>query len=268
MHRTSWLAAYAVHEFVCDATLQLRSRIYLKGITVQRIFVPSSGESDWRKLLGDPETHWVRGRSAFETATSWERSANAERGLPTEIAAALDTVAELASAELLIAIPEHKVALTGRGKPSQNDVWALLKGKRGLISMAVEAKAGEPFDVTVGEWNRARGTGRENRLRQLCSLLDIIGDPPAELRYQLLHRSASAILEAQRFGASAAVMLVQSFGNCDDAWIDFSRFADALGAEATRGRVAVTRCANAVSLYLGWVDCKVASDRPQLTATP
>src|SRR4051794_6035935 len=107
---------------------------------MKRIFVPSSGLSDWRRLLADPNRHWVIGNSAFEVAVSWERSQKTERGLPGEITAALDQVEDLTGSSLLIAFPEHKVKLNGGRRPSQNDVWALLTSPHGLISMTVEGK--------------------------------------------------------------------------------------------------------------------------------
>lgn len=118
---------------------------------MKRVLTPTYGASDWRKFLADPETQWVRTASAFETAVSWESAQSTPRGLPIEIAAALDKHPDLSGAKLLVALPEHKVRLEGRGKASQNDVWALLRTERGYISMAVEGKAGEPFASTVAE---------------------------------------------------------------------------------------------------------------------
>src|SRR4051812_37501571 len=92
---------------------------------MSRIFFPSHGPTHWRQFLGNPDIHWKRGRSAFELAMSWEVAQRQRRGLPREIAAALDSDPRLRSAELRFALPEHKVALdTGRGK-SQSDLWAL-----------------------------------------------------------------------------------------------------------------------------------------------
>ncbi len=34
--------------------------------------VPSSRPEDWRRFLADPGMHWVRGRSTWEVAHSWE----------------------------------------------------------------------------------------------------------------------------------------------------------------------------------------------------
>ena len=126
---------------------------------MKRVLVPTDGATDWRKLLGDPETQWVRSASAFETAVSWESAQRSERGLPVEVAALLDQHHALAKAKLLIALPEHKVALQGRGKASQNDVWALLRAGDQYISMAIEGKAGEPFASSIADWSREASEG-------------------------------------------------------------------------------------------------------------
>src|SRR5260370_33711628 len=112
---------------------------------MKRVFIPSCGASDWRKLLADPETQWERKASAMELAVSWEAAQKTDRGLPLEIAKALDQVPSLAGAHLLVSLPEHKVTLKGRGKASQNDVWALLRPGNGNVSRAGEGKGAGPL---------------------------------------------------------------------------------------------------------------------------
>ncbi len=57
-------------------------------------------------LLADPETRWKPGFSAMAAAQSWE----AADSLPAEVAEILGP-----DAELLLAIPEHRVSLPGGG---------------------------------------------------------------------------------------------------------------------------------------------------------
>src|SRR3954454_23688402 len=97
----------------------------------KRILIPTLAASEWRRFLADPKIHRERGASALELAVSWERAERTERGVPEEIAQALDREPTLAGANVLIALPEHKVALKGLGRASQNDVWVLLKTKSG-----------------------------------------------------------------------------------------------------------------------------------------
>ena len=227
---------------------------------MKRIFVPTRGTSDWRALLADPDNQWERKASAMELAVSWEFAQKSERGLPSEVAKALDEQPDLNGARLLVAMPEHKVALKGRGKASQTDVWTLLTTGKGYISMAVEGKAGEPFASTLAEWLVSASDGKKERLEYLCELLQAGSTPATDLRYQLFHRTASAVIEAQRFGAKVAVMLVQSFRDDPVSWTDFSKFCALLGTAAIRGGVAEARRTGTERLFLGWVDSTAASD--------
>lgn len=231
-----------------------------KGKLMKRVFIPTFGATDWRRFLADPDTQWERKASAMELAVSWECAQKTERGLPPQVASALDSIPELAGCCLLVALPEHKVTLKGRGKPSQNDVWALLRVGERYVSMAVEGKAGEPFASTVGEWLKAASDGKKERLDDLCKILQMQADPSPDLRYQLFHRAASSVLEAKRIGANMAVMLVQSFREDKLSWHDFAAFCSALGTTAIRGGLAEARRSDTERLFLGWVDCPVATD--------
>src|SRR5688500_16409156 len=94
---------------------------------MKRLFVPTEGAASWRGLLADPVKHWKRGASALELAASWERAARTERGLPKEVAAVLDRHRSTRGGSLLFGIPEHQVPLPGGSRPSQTDLWAVLK---------------------------------------------------------------------------------------------------------------------------------------------
>ena len=229
-------------------------------LSMSRILVPTSGATDWKRLLADPDKHWVRGRSAYETAVSWEHAQRSERGIPHEIAAAMDEHAGLRGARLLLALPEHKVKLVGPGKASQNDVWALVRSGDGLISLAVEGKAGESFASTVGEWLQEASDAKKLRLEHLCQVLQIEHPPSPALRYQLFHRTASALIEADRFGAAHAVMVVQSFQQDERSWNDFRSFCEQLGSRSDSGGILEIRRAAGPKLYLGWVSCQAATD--------
>jgi hypothetical protein len=49
----------------------------------------------------------------------------------------------------------------------------MLKGARGLISLAVEGKAGESFAETIGDWRKDASDGKETRLAFLCEQLGL-----------------------------------------------------------------------------------------------
>ena len=52
----------------------------------------------------------------------------------------LSQIPSLKDLDTIFAIPEHKVALPGGARPSQNDVWILAETPAGLVSISVEGK--------------------------------------------------------------------------------------------------------------------------------
>lgn len=196
-------------------------------------------------------------RSSLQSLGSAPRT---KRGLPVEIAQAIDGEPTIEGSKVLIALPEHKVRLKGRGRASQNDVLVLLRAGSGYASMAIEGKAGEVFDSTLSKWLEDASKGKTDRLKYLCEMLGIAGEPDPTLRYQLFHRSASALIEAERFGAASAIMMVQSFREDPVSWEDYRKFALFLQCEAIRGGVVCAGACKSRPLYLGWVDCKPATD--------
>ena len=103
---------------------------------MSRVYIPSAGPSAWQAFLAEPEKHWRTGYSARTLAYSWEASDS----LPAEISAMFDE-----SAELLIAISEHKVHLDGGTRSSQSDVFALIRFGTSTCAAAIEGKVNEPF---------------------------------------------------------------------------------------------------------------------------
>jgi hypothetical protein len=231
-----------------------------------RIFLPSTGRDDWRRLLSDPDRHWRQGKSAFECAAAWEGARKSPRGLPALVATALDSHPKTANAELLVAIPELQVDLPGGGHPSQNDVWALLRGAAGTISLAVEAKSGESLDRLVGEWlaDAPPASGKPVRLQFLQDSLGLQGVDVSALRYQLLHRATSSLVQAERFGARFAVLLIHSFGgHADDkSREDYQRFAEAMGCTPAFNAVGIVERRTTVPLLIGWLTDVPAGSNP------
>lgn len=227
-----------------------------------RLFMPTFGPSDWRRLVADPARHWRARKSAYELAVTWEASRSTPRGIPVDVAALLDTVPSLAGAELLIGIPEHRSDLDGGGHGSQTDLWALLATGKHLISIAVEGKAGEKFDKPVHRWldDASSRSGKPARLRQLCSVLGITEQQALRCRYQLLHRASVAILEARRFHLRRAVFLVQSFVADTESFGDFDCFAQQLGTRATEDAIAYIGERGGVELWMGWLSSKPADE--------
>jgi hypothetical protein len=209
-----------------------------------KIYIPSLGPQSWQALLADPEKQWKTRYSARTIAHCWEEAGGL---LPPEIAALFGD-----DAELLIAMPEHKVWLGDIGRPSQTDVFALVKSKNKAIAVAVEGKVNESFGPTIRDWYLDPSPGKEKRLQRLCDLIDVPFPPPDELHYQLFHRTASAVLEAERFKTDDAAMIVHSFSP-EKKWFDaYAPFLGLLGLTASQGELVSKRLSSGRTLYFGW----------------
>ncbi len=217
------------------------------------LYVPTSGVEDWRRHLADPEKHWCTGFSARALAYAWETAG----GFPPEIQDLFTQSSDPAfhDVELLLAIPEHKVLLPPYGgHPSQNDLFALAKDREGhLIALTVEGKVSEPFDKTLAQWNIEKSPGKEERLTFIKETLGLTQELPLTIRYQLLHRTTSAIMEARRFSARSAIMIVQSF-NQSDLWFDeYQVFLKMFGIlEASVGKLYSLTETQGIRVYSGW----------------
>jgi hypothetical protein len=218
------------------------------------IFIPTTGPDDWRRLLADPDKQWRAGFSARALAHCWEQA----KGFPPEVEDlfAHSGVSAFRRMDLLAAFPEYRVALPGRGHASQNDLFVLAKrGDGQLAAIMVEGKVSEPFGPAVGEWLAAYSREKKARLGSIEILLGL-DDTPLHIRYQLLHRTASAVIVARRFNAASAVMLAHSFSQ-DGAWFeDFAAFTRLFGAEAQAGHLLSLRQMTDVTIYAGWVQGK------------
>ena len=213
-------------------------------------YIPTDGPSSWQALLGDPVKHWKTGRSARTLAYCWESA----KGFPPEISSVLGAspYADLHDLAFVAGFPEHEVPLPGGRRASQTDVYVLATGSAGLVSIAVEGKVDEPFGELVVDWlGYDQSPGKPTRLSYLCDLLGITTDDAMGLRYQLLHRIASAIIEANRFKAGPAVMLVHTWAPNQEGFDAYSTFVNALGGSPEVD--SVTRITTVNNLFIGWV---------------
>ncbi|NIO21585.1 MAG: hypothetical protein GTN76_12790 [Candidatus Aenigmarchaeota archaeon] len=215
-----------------------------------RIYVPTTSPEDWRKLLADPEKHWRTGFSAKALAYCWEEA----EGFPPEIVR-LFSKSEIPSfkdIELLLAIAEYQVPLPGGTRPSQNDIFVLAKAQGQWIVIMVEGKVSESFGPTVGEWKATESKGRTQRLKFIKEQLGFTQEFPLDIRYQLLHRTASAVIEARRFNARSAAMLVHSFSQDDQGFEDYQGFLGLFGVQAAPNQLVFVKDTQGISLYCGW----------------
>lgn len=216
-----------------------------------QILIPTDTFEDWKRFLARPDRHWKEGASAMSLALSWE---NAKGQFPPEISEILRTSgrADWENLRLLLAIPEFKVPLKGGSTASQTDLAALARGEKGLVAIAVEGKVSESFGPTMQERRAGKTIAQDVRLSFLCEELGLAGGCPDEIRYQLLHRTVSALLIARDFFAESAVMLVHSFHSESKWFDDFKAFAELFGCEAEPGRLSFLGDRRGVQLYIGW----------------
>ncbi len=228
--------------------------------TIPKVYIPTTGPDDWQRFLADPAKQWRTGFSAKTLAYCWEC---ANGGLPNEIASMLRPHG--GEVELLLAIPEYRVALPGASRgESQSDIFALARAGHRTFAITVEGKVNEPFSETVGDWLQTASDGKRERLAFICDLLGLTLPLPDHIHYQLLHRTASAVIEVRRFKTDAAAMIVHSFSRERMGFGDFAQFAslfDTAKEVTVVDRLAAVRANARPPLYLGWAcgDCRFLS---------
>lgn len=170
-----------------------------------------------------------------EAAKSWVAAAG---HLPESIAHVVG------SSHLERAHFEYPTKVWGGGT-AMTDVMAFIPGS----IVAVEAKERETFDLAVQDWivqraqeNPASPPHREQVIERYARALRRSSSELLGIRYQLLQRTLSAALTANKEGRPQAWMIVQSF--CADHesnsnWSDFNAFRDLVGAAPVLDGVAV-----------------------------
>ena len=219
----------------------------------KKIFIPSKGSQDWEPLLAN-KNHWKPGHSAQELANCWQKADD----FPESVRKVFkDSEIDLfQNVELLLAFPEYKVPLPSEeGHPSQNDIFILAKGNCQLISITVEGKVKEGFGDTVAIWlNKDNSEGKEKRLKFLLNKLQLNEERVKPICYQLLHRTASAIIEAERFGAKNALMLVHSFSKDNEGLEHYSQFSKLFNWFGKENSLVFAKNIRGIDLYLCWVE--------------
>lgn len=210
---------------------------------MKKVYVPTNGPESWRAFLASPDKHWRTGYSARTLAHSWE----AGDGLPPEVSALFP-----GSPELLLAIPEHKTPLPGGRRETQCDVFALMKCDGDTYAVAIEGKVDEPFGPTVGEWLVDASPGKRQRITAICGYLGLPEPVPGHIRYQLLHRTAAAVIEAERFKTDRAAMIVHSFSPKSRWFEDYAAFCALFDIEAKANGASTISLPGGRQLLLGW----------------
>jgi len=219
---------------------------------MNKIFIPARSPEDWKSLLAEPDKHWKTGYSAKALAYCWQEA----HDFPECVRSVFrkSKIELFQNIELLLAFPEYQVSLPAGVRPSQNDIFILARGNDQLVSIMVEGKVSEPFGDTVAEWRKDKSEGKDIRLKFLLEQLGLEENKQIDaVRYQLLHRTASAIIEAKKFKAENALMLVHSFSQSNEGFNDYSQFLALFGANAEPDSLVFAKKINGMDLYLGWV---------------
>jgi len=216
-----------------------------------RILHFTTGPADWQGLLAEPKKHWRTGYSARTLAHCWEDA----NGFPDEISSALakSTDPLLAGIEPVLAVPEFKVPLPGSERASQNDIFVLARSKSGPVSIMVEGKVNETFGPTIDDWRAEASPGKRTRLSFLLRTIGLPMTIDGAIRYQLLHRAASAVIVGEQYRAVAAVMLVHSFSAKRAGWSDYRAILNLYGVRAEVGQPQQLPGEQAVPLFAVWV---------------
>jgi hypothetical protein len=213
--------------------------------------VPSPDE--WRLKLASP-SHWRTGYSARTLAYCW----HAAQGFPPEISLLFKQADFAAFHELnpVQILPEHKTPLDGQGRASQSDVFVFAQNNDGeAVAITVEGKVQESFGTTLGKWKEANGGFGGNKQVRLHYLEQQLGlkDIPDDIYYQLIHRSASAVIEARRFRAKYAVMLVHSFGQQGKWFNEYADFIRLFDKKAQKDVLHYLKLVGNIAFFSAWV---------------
>ena len=124
-----------------------------------------------------------------------------------------------------------------------------------FLSIMIEGKVNEPFDKPVSSWisNSSGNSGKQERLDFLLNKLTLNQTQVQQIRYQLLHRTVSAIIEAQRIGAKNALMLVHSFSAKDEWFDDFGKFVKLFSLTAKINSIVGPYQTDGINIYFGWI---------------
>jgi hypothetical protein len=216
---------------------------------IRRLHVPLVKPEDVIPHLAKRELHWRAGYSAQELAMAWCGSRN---DFPLAVRAVLRTAPEYARAELVDGFFEREVDLGSPGRNSQTDLMVIAGLENELGIIAIEGKVEESFAELVTDWNDT--PRKQRRLELLCGTLGLDCAHIGSIRYQLLHRTASAVYEAKRYRCRHALMLVHSFSPMHRWFEDFAAFSRAMSLPIQQPDVcSVAKDCEGVSLRLAWV---------------
>ncbi|MDW7656398.1 MAG: hypothetical protein SCM11_04400 [Bacillota bacterium] len=205
---------------------------------------------EWKDYLAEPNKHWRTGYSAKELAYCWQ---NQKADFPDIVNQAF--IKNGIQAKFLLGIPEYKVPMPGTGKDSQNDIFVLARINSNLCPIVVEGKCNEPF----GKYCDDKSLDEPNRNKRYLSMLNELSLNtekilPEKLRYQLLHRTLSAIRIAKDFDASTCMMIIHRIGASKEGSFNDYRFYLSLFNIAAEKETVQAVCINDIKVLFLWIE--------------
>lgn len=120
-------------------------------------------------------------------------------------------------------------------------------------SVTIEGKVDEAFDRRLSDWLKNASPGKLEMLNFLAASLGLDAAMiPGTVHYQLLHRTVSALIEAGRFKADAAAMIVHSFSPTRKWFEAYAASCRLFGIEPQPDRLYLAQTATNRPLYVGW----------------
>lgn len=244
--------------------------------------------SDWVEIV--TARNFKPGHSAYECAHKWK---GVRSKFPEPITSILQKSESLSLRDLRICQiqAEYAVYLDTHTSPSRNDLLLFCECQRGQkVVIAVEAKCDESFAQPVRDWLCTADSPNprsqckmftdekqpvERKLRRLAFLNEVLSQnfgSDSTIRYQLLHRFASAILTARQTFACAGVMLIEAFTQSERNFKDFQEFCTVLGFTNVQKDFVIgpyfTKLLPEVPIFMIYVQDRRQGDLPHNTLFP
>jgi len=217
-----------------------------------KFYINSKGPDAWKGPLAGSGKLWEKGYGERALAACWEEA----QGFPKSVSDVFmsSPFAVFHKIEFILGIPGHKAPLPNDGgPPSQVDLFVLARSNDKLVAITVDGIVFETFGELVSEWTMGPVYGKFARLEFLIDLLEINNKNISNIRDGLLHQAASTLLEARRFCATHALMLVHSFSEERQWFEDYAAFAALYGLKAVPDAIVEVAEISGIKLYFGWV---------------
>lgn len=210
---------------------------------------PITSVEDWKELAPPKAIrHWAPGRSACELASLWCPPVGPT--MPDALREILESLEGTRNLICGVGKPELRIRFDQRrGEPRNANMAFVYYAGASKVAVTIEAKADEPFGLTVAQTlaaarKRAGFNPRSEGVQRLKDLARALFFPRTEedsevqeLRYQLLTAAAGSVAYARAEGASKAVLVVHEFRTTETRnhrheknASDLERFLHSLGA--------------------------------------